>query len=126
MTEERQHKQEEQPSIQTQLNDLQEEVRRLRSALERHVAQQRKSAKAARPAEHTHVTGNAVEAARIGILQLEEAILDCLSKGVRPADITHRLRLPIDAPYFLQHLAAQNRVSHVAHGQYELIQNPQK
>ncbi|MCZ0938710.1 MAG: hypothetical protein OXJ55_08750 [Caldilineaceae bacterium] len=214
MTEERQQKQEEKPSIQTQLNDVQKE--------KRHVAQphqQRQSTEAARAAEHTRVAGNAVEAARIGILQLEEAILDillegmqenrriglseitrrtglpgggrdalndwaawsflqklvgehraiysrdgryeltqteldlhqktrdennpetiaqlgllqvenaildCLSKGVRPADITHRLRLPINATYFLQKLVAQYRVRHVAHGRYELIQNPQK
>ncbi|MXZ22311.1 MAG: hypothetical protein F4Y84_17210 [Caldilineaceae bacterium SB0665_bin_25] len=137
MTEQRQQKQREQPSIRTQLNDLQAEVRSLRSALERHVAQphrQREAAKAARPAEHACAAGNAVEAARIGILQLGEAVLDILLEGMqenRPvelSEITRRTGLPgggdaqKDWPAWslLQKLVGENRAAHAGHGNYEL------
>lgn len=211
MREQRQQEQEAQPSIRRQMKELQEEVRSLRSALESRAAQPQEAAKAARAGEHGCAAGNAVEAARIGILQLGEAVLDillegmqenrpielseitrrtglpggggdaqrdwpawsllqklvgehramhagdgnyeltraeldlrrkrrggsspettahlgllqvekailaCLQNGVPTADITHRLQLPVNASHFLRMLAAENRVTQVAHGQY--------
>lgn len=140
MTEEARQEQEEQPSIRTQLEDLQEEVRSLRSALESHTAQphrQRRGATGARAVEQGGAAGNVVEAARVGILQLGEAILDILLEGMqenRPiglSEITRRTGLPggggeaqKDWPAWslLQKLVGEHRAAHAGCGNYELTQ----
>ena len=67
--------------------------------------------------------GNSPEStARLGLRQVEEAILDCLQKGVPTADIAHQLQLPVNATHFLRLPAAQNSVTPVAPGQYALAQ----
>lgn len=132
--------QEEQSSIQTQLNDLQKEVRSLRATLESHAAQphqQRNGATAARPAENARAAANTVEAARRGVLQLGEAILDMLLEGMQEkrrvglGEITRRTGLPDggrgaqkDWPAwcFVQKLVGEHRAMHAGQGRYELSQ----
>lgn len=124
MTEERQQAQEDQPSIQARLNDLEGEVRSLRLTLESRVDQPLRQQEAAR-------------AARLGILQLEEAILDILLEGmqenrtVAPSEITRRTGLPggggdaqedWTAWSFLQVLVGENRAMHAGQGRYALTQ----
>lgn len=139
MTEERQQVQEDQPSIQARLNDLKEEVRSLRLTLESRVdrpIRQQEAARAARPGEYMHAAADTVAAARLGILQLEEAILDILLEGmqenrtVAPSEITRRTGLPgggdaqedWTAWSFLQVLVGENRAMHAGEGRYALTQ----
>ena len=49
--------------------------------------------------------------AHLGVLQVEQAILDCLRKGVPPADIADQLQLPVDAIYFLRQMAVKERAA---------------
>lgn len=139
MTEERQQDQEDQPSIQARLNDLEGEVRSLRPAPESGADRPRRQQEApiaARPGEHSRAAADTVAAARLGILQLEEAILDILLEGmqenrtVAPSEITRRTGLPgggdaqedWTAWSFLQVLVGENRAMHAGQGRYALTQ----
>lgn len=124
--------------MQARLNDLQGEVRSLQPAPESGVDQprrQQEAAKAAHPGEHTRVAADTVAAARLGLLQLGEAILDILLEGMQenrtiaPSEITRRTGLPggggdaqkdWTAWSFLQVLVGERRAMHAGHGRYEL------